>query len=252
VFVSGVKRLNRAGEIHLEEFYNETFANPRIVGKIDPQNTLEHLVLSLGVPEIKDVVASEFYTKAVKNLKKYAPNLKSVRLDGGYTYNPEHVTNETIKNEIIYFHDNLSAVLKAFKDAGIAVNSLKLKVYWLSSKKDADDSGYPALIKSSFNYEPTEADVDSGKVLMKFKLNDIDSAVDLNFFDQAPKELPYGRINYYSTSRLYEITAAIQKHEEMTSRIEDIKTMIDSAMNKLKKASSKLEEVMDEVNPKNV
>jgi len=203
LFVAGVKRLNKAGELHLEEFYDEKFVNPQLKD-LSPQKTLEQLVLSVGVPELNNQTAEEFYTQAVKNLKKYAPNLKNVRLDGGYAYNPEKIDNETIKNEIIFFHKNLEAVLKAFGDAGITVSSLKLKVYWLSSKKDAEESGYPALIKTSFNYEPTEADVDSGKVLMKFKLHQIHSSVDLHFFDQAPKELPFGRTNYYTASKLHE------------------------------------------------
>jgi len=203
LFVQGVKRLNKAGELHLEEFYDEKFVNPQIKDAT-PQDTLEQLVLSVGVLQLINQTAEEFYTQAVKNLKKYAPNLKNVRLDGGYAYNPEKTDSETIKREINFFHDNLEAVLKAFKDASITVSSLKLKVYWLSSKKDAEDSGYPALIKSAFGYEPTEADVDSGKVLMTFKLEGVQASVDLHFFDQAPKELPYGRTNYYTASKLHE------------------------------------------------
>lgn len=76
------------------------------------------------------------------------------------------------------------------------------------------------MIKTSFNYEPTEADVESGKVLMTFKLQDIQSSVDLHFFDKAPKELPYGRTNYYTASKLHE-DAQVKgesKSNELTSK----------------------------------
>lgn len=112
----------------------EKFVNPDLKEKV-PQETLEQLVLSVGVPELNNITAADFYKQAVQNLKKYAPNLKVVRLDGGYAYYPKTVDNDTIKNEIIFFHDNLDAVLKTFGDAGIIVHSIKLKVYWLSSKK---------------------------------------------------------------------------------------------------------------------
>jgi hypothetical protein len=203
LFVAGVKRLNRAGELHLEEFYDEKFINPQLKDRT-PQDTLEQLVLSVGVPQLVNQSAEEFYTQAVKNLKKYAPNLKNVRLDGGYAFNPEKIDNETIKNEVIFFHNNLEAVLKAFGDEGITVSSLKLKVYWLSSKKHSEEHGYPSLIKTSFNYEPTEADVESGKILMTFKMQKIQPSVDLHFFDKAPKELPFGRTNYYTAAKLHE------------------------------------------------
>lgn len=39
---------------------------------------------------------------------------------------------------------------------------------------------------------------------MTFKLLEIQSSVDLHFFDQAPKELPYGRTNYYTAAKLYQ------------------------------------------------
>jgi len=203
LFVPGVRRLNEAGELHLEEFYDEKFVDPKIKD-FNTQEMLEQLVLSVGVPELKNVGPEEFYATAVKNLLKYAPNLKVVRIDGGYTYNPREINPDTIKDEISFFHDNLAAVLKAFKDNGITVSSLKLKVFWLSSKKDAEDSGYPALIKSTFGYEPTEADIDQGKVLMSFRMADVNALVDLHFFDQAPKELPFGRANYYTALKLHE------------------------------------------------
>jgi hypothetical protein len=219
LFVSGPRRLNKAGELHLEEFYGEQFVNSKIKDTT-PQDTLEQLVLSIGVPpELNNITAFEFYTQAVKNLKKYAPNLKAVRLDGGYAFNPteQAIDNDTIKHEIIWFHDNLAAVLKSFGDAQIIVHSLKLKVYWLSSKQNAKDSGYPALIKTSFNYEPTEADIDSGKVLMIFKLHDIQSSVDLHFFNQSPTHLPHGRTNYYSASKLYEEATGKEEKKSKSS-----------------------------------
>jgi hypothetical protein len=92
VFVPGVKRLNKAGELHLEEFHDEKFANPQLKDK-SPQETLEQLVLSIGVPQLNNQTADEFYAQAVKNLKKYAPNLKNVLLDGGYSYNPKKIVS---------------------------------------------------------------------------------------------------------------------------------------------------------------
>lgn len=79
--------------------------------------------------------------------------------------------------------------------------------------QDADDSGYPLLLKKSFGYEPTEADVDSGKVLMLFKMEGVDAAVDLNFFDEPSKELPFGRTNYYTATKLYQEAQAHNKKE---------------------------------------
>lgn len=92
MFVPGTKRLNRAGELHLEEFYDEKFVNPQLKDKT-PQESLEQLVLSVGVPELNNITAVDFYTQAIKNLKKYAPNLKSVRIDGGYAFNPEKIVS---------------------------------------------------------------------------------------------------------------------------------------------------------------
>jgi len=211
LFVPGVKRLNKAGELHLEEFENEKFANKKVTDKT-AQDTLEQLVLSVGVPRLENTTATEFYAQAVKNLKKYAPNLKTVRLDGGYANNPEKTDSDTIKNEITFFHDNLEAILKAFKAEGITVSSLKVKIYWLATKKEADNSGYPALLKKVFGYEPTEADVNSGKVLMNFELEGIHSSVDLHFFYEAPKSLPHGRTDYYTASRLDEELNSEKKH----------------------------------------
>jgi len=215
----GVRRLNKAGELHLEEFFDEKFAD-KAIKDTSPQNTLEQLVLSMGVPKLVNETALEFYTEAVKNLHKHAPNLTNVRIDGGYAYNPETPPTDAIKNEITFFHDNLAGVLKAFKAEKINIVSLKLKVYWLSSKKDADDSGYPALLKSAFGYEPTEADVDTGKVLMSFTLEDVPCTIDLHFFDTPPKKLPFGRTNYYAAAKMHteieaeeaKATAASTKH----------------------------------------
>lgn len=83
MFVPGVKRLNKAGELHLEEFFDEKFVNPQLKDT-SPQDKLEQLVLSVGVPQLNNQTADEFYSKAVKNLKKYAPKLERVRIDGGY------------------------------------------------------------------------------------------------------------------------------------------------------------------------
>ncbi|KAI6240369.1 hypothetical protein M3Y99_00469000 [Aphelenchoides fujianensis] len=203
LFVPGVKRLNKAGELHLEEFNEEKFANP-LIKDTSPSDKLKQLVLSLGFPDLKDKKPEEFYKTAVEKLKKKAPKLKRVRLDGGFAYNPEKPQAEDIKNEINFLKTNVEAILDAFKAADVNVTSLRLKVFWLSTKKDAEDSGYPKLIKEAFGYEPNERDIDSGRVLMAFKRGDTDADVELNFYDKAPKDLPKGRTSYYSAAKLHE------------------------------------------------
>lgn len=203
LFVPSVKRLNKAGELHLEEFYENKFADP-LVKDTSPQESLKQLVLSVGFPQLDNTTAEEFYKQAVQHLKEKAPKLKRVRLDGGYSYHPEKPQAEDIKNEVKFLKDNVGAILTAFNSAGVNVTSIRLKVYWLSTKKDAEDSGYPKLIKEAFGYEPNEMDIDSGRVLMTFQRGSTDCDVELNFYDQPPKNLPKGRISYYSAAKLHE------------------------------------------------
>ncbi|KAI6222581.1 hypothetical protein M3Y95_00908700 [Aphelenchoides besseyi] len=203
LFTPGVKRINLAGEIHLEEFYDNKF-NDSSIKDTSASDSLKQLVLSVGFPELKDKKPEEFYKQAVQHLKEKAPKLKRVRLDGGYAYNPSKHQEDEIKNEINFLKENIGAILSAFNAAEVNVTSLRLKIYWLSTKKDAEDSGYPKLIKEAFGYEPSEKDVDTGRVLMSFVRNETDCDVELNFFDEAPKSLPQGRTSYYVAAKAYD------------------------------------------------
>jgi len=201
LFLPGVKRLNRAGDVHLEDFYQEKF-NANITDT-SPQPALIQLLFSISIPNVTDVTPIEYYTKAVANLKKAAPSLKRVLLDGGYAFNPKKTSPEDIKSEITFFKENLSAAFKALQNAQIEVVSAKLKLFWLTTKDNAGIGGYPSLLKAAFGHTVTDADIENGRIFLSFDLNGVETVVHLHFFDQSPPELPYGRINYYDAAQLH-------------------------------------------------
>ncbi|KAI6174336.1 hypothetical protein M3Y98_01179300 [Aphelenchoides besseyi] len=188
LFTPGVKRINRAGEIHLEEFYDNKF-NDSSIKDTSASDSLKQLVLSVGFPELNDKKPEEFYKQAVQHLKEKAPKLKRVRLDGGYAYNPSKHQEDEIKNEINFLKENIGAILSAFNAAEV---------------NDAEESGYPKLIKEAFGYEPNEKDIDTGRVLMSFVRDETDCDVELNFFDEPPKSLSQGRTPYYVAAKAYD------------------------------------------------
>jgi len=212
LFLPGVERLNRAGDVHVEDFYAEKF-NSNITDTT-PQKALIQLLISLGVPNVPSVPVEEFYEKAVANLKKSAPSLKRVVLDGGYAFNPQKPTSEDIKNEIAFFKELLTAALKAFKNAQIEVVFAKLKLFWLTTQKEAGVGGYPALFKAAFDQTDNvaQADVEGGRIFLHFELEGAPIVVHVNFFDQAPATLGHGRTSFYEAAELNQQSSEIKQH----------------------------------------
>lgn len=80
VFPSGAVELNEKRFLRLEDFYNKTNSIPQV--------HLERLILDVSMIQPDEADPEEFYKSCAKNLKKTAPNLKKVALEGGYQYYP--------------------------------------------------------------------------------------------------------------------------------------------------------------------
>lgn len=78
---TGAHRISNPRQIRLEEFYQD--------GYMQEQTDLLQLTVGFSTPPtFIDIPIDEFYEEAINNVKLTFPNLKHLRLQGGYIYRP--------------------------------------------------------------------------------------------------------------------------------------------------------------------
>jgi hypothetical protein len=108
VFEPGFKSLQKNFDLCLDDFARKK--------DVIPAPMLEELLLCIRAPsKFPRKWLDWYYSLAVENLLKAAPNLKALELNGGYVFNPKEDTVEELKKEIGYLDAYLRAVAKAIQ-----------------------------------------------------------------------------------------------------------------------------------------
>ncbi|CAD5207304.1 unnamed protein product [Bursaphelenchus okinawaensis] len=175
IFPSGAVELNEQKFLRLEDFYNKT--------KTIPQTTLQRLIIDVSMVQWDTDDVEHFYEVCAQNLKRTAPNLKMVALEGGYQYYPEEPDHETIPIELEDVKAGVQLVIRAARSAGIEITSVVLAVSLFVPFPLVQDSNYPSLFKKIYNKTVTDYDLERNVVECLFTVDGVPIDAEFTFYN---------------------------------------------------------------------
>ncbi|KAI6197779.1 hypothetical protein M3Y94_01265100 [Aphelenchoides besseyi] len=197
LFPNGVHRLANVRQIHLEDFCNEC-------GYPGEQHEMVQLMLGLAVPPPSNTGSVYiFYIAAMQNLKSTLPNLKRVRLAGGYINHPEQNTNLDLIAELPYLRNLLRAVIKAAKQQKVEILGINFRSVLIFPESSFDRKEFAAELKKRFDHEVTDDEIASKDFDFIATIETVRCHIFLSLTEPVPgvmDNLSLGRHHYYPNS----------------------------------------------------
>ncbi|KAI6223230.1 hypothetical protein M3Y95_00867500 [Aphelenchoides besseyi] len=140
--LSGTKSdLNLEDQVYLEDFHSS---------QQEPNTHVQSLQLSVSFENGTTGENEKFYTTAIENLKKSAPQLKTLSLNGGYLFNPKEDSATTFTKEAQALHDHFELLARLFRTQKLPVKSVNFVGMQTFSPKSVDDANYESVVNKSF------------------------------------------------------------------------------------------------------
>ncbi|CAD5211233.1 unnamed protein product [Bursaphelenchus xylophilus] len=131
-------------EMRLEDFHD---TSPQSMG-VYP--TLSELSLDALLDDEKSP-PDVYYRQVFSNMKKVAPNLKTLSIYGGYKFRPEYPKSYMISNEIQHIQRSLRTIVGEAHHAGINFGDINMQAVLYFPERMVQESNYLSLIKKHFH-----------------------------------------------------------------------------------------------------
>ncbi|KAI6174795.1 hypothetical protein M3Y97_00961000 [Aphelenchoides bicaudatus] len=154
----------------------------------------------------------DHYRNAMENLKKLAPNLKTIRPSGGHSYHSRNGTLRQLRCDLLLVHNALDAITKQIQTLELKIGdetstSINYTLFHFIDQKEFSQTNYDAILNEVFGQNVTIAHLSSpfsdklNSVLLKYKLNGIPILLSVHTISTKSVNeeiLSYGRLDHQS------------------------------------------------------
>jgi len=179
------------GYLYIEDFHNKTY--------VYAQRKIQQLDCSISFAQLdENQTAEAFYEQCARNLRRAAPALRFVSLNGGYIYNPANKTLDDLEMELTLLSDYFTAITQVFRQFRWEVTNFDFNGILVLDKELIASSKFSTLVERTFRTSLHEIPKSDGEARFQLDLNNTTVRVFLSMsaaelFAQAPS----GRSKFY-------------------------------------------------------